>query len=78
MQGWAGVRCAYRDHLPVVGPLDAEQWPGLWLCTAFGSRGLSYSALCAELLAAWLHGEPLPLESRLAQSLRASRLLQGR
>lgn len=78
VQGWAGVRCAYRDHLPVVGPLDAGQWPGLWLCTAFGSRGLSYSALCAELLAAWLHGEPLPLESRLAQSLRASRLLQGR
>jgi tRNA 5-methylaminomethyl-2-thiouridine biosynthesis bifunctional protein len=78
VQGWAGVRCAWRDHLPVVGPLASEQLPGLWLCTAFGSRGLSYSALCAELLAAWLHGEPLPLEPRLAQALRASRLLQAR
>jgi tRNA 5-methylaminomethyl-2-thiouridine biosynthesis bifunctional protein len=78
VQGWAGVRCAWRDHLPVVGPLAPEQLPGLWLCTAFGSRGLSYSTLCAELLAAWLHGEPLPLEPRLAQALRASRLLQGK
>ena len=72
------MRCAWRDHLPVVGPLAPEQLPGLWLCTAFGSRGLSYSALCAELLAAWLHGEPLPLEPRLAQALRASRLMQAR
>ena len=74
VQAWAGVRCATRDHLPVVGPLSAH-WPGLWLCTAFGSRGLSYSQLCAELLAAWMHGEPLPLEPRLAALLRASRLL---
>lgn len=74
VQGWAGVRCAFRDHLPVVGPLSAQH-PGLWLCTAFGSRGLSYSALCAELLAAWLHAEPLPLEPRLALALRAGRLL---
>ena len=76
VQGWAGVRCAFRDHLPVVGPLSSAH-PGLWLCTAFGSRGLSYSALCAELLAAWLQDEPLPLEPRLAQALQAGRLLQG-
>lgn len=76
VQAWAAVRCAWRDHLPVVGPLS-PQLPGLWLCTAFGSRGLSYSALCAELTAAWLHGEPLPLEPRLAQQLQASRLLRS-
>ncbi len=73
VHGWAGVRCSWRDHLPVLGPLS-NQWPGLWLCTALGSRGLSYSALCAELIAAWLHGEPLPLEPRLAHMLRASRM----
>ncbi len=77
VQAWAAVRCAWRDHLPVVGPLS-PQLPGLWLCTAFGSRGLSYSALCAELIAAWLHGEPLPLDPRLAQQLHASRLLTAR
>lgn len=74
VQGWAGVRCASRDHLPAVGPVS-PQWPGLWLCTAFGSRGLSYSALCAELLAACLHLEPWPLELRLGLALRASRLM---
>jgi tRNA 5-methylaminomethyl-2-thiouridine biosynthesis bifunctional protein len=77
VQAWAGVRCSWRDHLPVVGPLS-PQAPGLWLCTGFGSRGLSYSALCAELIAAWLGGEPLPLEPRLAQQLAASRLLKLR
>lgn len=77
VKAWAGVRCSWRDHLPVVGPLSLEA-QGLWLCTGFGSRGLSYSALCAELLAAWLHGEPLPLEPRLAQQLQASRLLKPR
>ena len=36
-----------------------------------GSRGLTFAPLCAELLAARLHGEPLPLESKLAQALDA-------
>ena len=34
-----------------------------------GSRGLSFAALCAELLVARLHGEPLPVEQRLADAL---------
>lgn len=77
VQAWAGVRCSWRDHLPVVGPLSTEL-PGLWLCTGFGSRGLSYSAVCAELIAAWLHAEPLPMDARLAQQLHASRLMKPR
>jgi len=39
------------------------------LCTGMGSRGLSFAALCAELLAAQLHGEPLPVESQLAKAI---------
>jgi tRNA 5-methylaminomethyl-2-thiouridine biosynthesis bifunctional protein len=39
-----------------------------------GSRGLTFAVLCAELLAARLHGEPLPLERRLATALDVSRL----
>jgi tRNA 5-methylaminomethyl-2-thiouridine biosynthesis bifunctional protein len=70
---WAGVRCASPDHLPLVGALDETALPGVHVCTALGSRGLSLAVLCAELLAAWLHHEPLPLEKRLADSLRASR-----
>ncbi len=70
---WAGVRCASPDHLPLVGALDESTLPGVHVCTALGSRGLTFAVLCAELLAAWLHHEPLPLEKRLADSLRASR-----
>ncbi len=73
IQAWAGVRCASPDRLPLVGALDAAQAPGLWACTALGSRGLTFAVLCGELLAAWLHAEPLPLEARLAQALRADR-----
>ena len=70
---WAGVRCASPDHLPLVGALDETTLPGVHVCTALGSRGLTFALLCAELLAAWLHHEPLPVEKRLAHALRASR-----
>ncbi|MFZ4286565.1 FAD-dependent 5-carboxymethylaminomethyl-2-thiouridine(34) oxidoreductase MnmC [Variovorax sp. HJSM1_2] len=70
---WAGVRCTYPDRLPLVGPLDAQHAPGLWVSTAMGSRGLTLAVLCAELLAARLHGEPLPLPAKLAAALDARR-----
>lgn len=70
---WAGVRCASPDRLPLVGAVDAAGQAGLWLSTAMGSRGLSFAVLCGELLAARLHGEPLPLERRLAQALSPGR-----
>lgn len=72
-QAWAGIRCVSPDRLPIIGPLDEATLPGLWVCTALGARGLSFAVLCGELLAAWLHAEPLPIEKRLAQSLLASR-----
>jgi tRNA 5-methylaminomethyl-2-thiouridine biosynthesis bifunctional protein len=70
---WVGVRCASGDRRPLVGPLDADA-AGLWACTALGSRGLSFAALCAELLAAQWHGEPLPLPATLAKALGTQRL----
>ncbi len=72
-RAWAGVRCAAPDRLPLVGRVDASAWPGLWVSTAMGSRGLTFALLCGELLAASLHGEPLPLEHRLAQALSPQR-----
>ena len=71
---WAAVRCAAPDRLPLVGPLDAAARPGLWLSTAMGARGLTLALLCGELLAARLHGEPLPLDARLARALSSERL----
>lgn len=70
VQAWTGVRCASADRRPLVGELA----PGLWCSVALGSRGLSFAALAAQLLAARLHGEPLPLPQRLAQALDVARL----
>ena len=67
VQGWAGIRCATPSRLPFAGPVEGQ--PGLWVSTGMGSRGLTFAALCAELLAARLHGEPLPVEQRLADAL---------
>ncbi|APW37971.1 FAD-dependent cmnm(5)s(2)U34 oxidoreductase [Rhodoferax koreense] len=72
VQAWAGIRCASPDRLPMVGPLGP---PGLWVCTAMGSRGLTMAMLCGELLAARLHGEPLPLTRKLAAALGVGRYL---
>jgi tRNA 5-methylaminomethyl-2-thiouridine biosynthesis bifunctional protein len=69
INSWAGVRCATPSRLPALGPLASLASPGLWICSGMGSRGLTFAALCAELLAARLHGEPLPLEQRLADAL---------
>ena len=74
VRSWAGVRCTTPDRLPLVGPVHSTALPGLWACTAMGARGLSRAVLCGELLAAQLHGEPLPLEARLAQLLSTDRL----
>ena len=77
-QSWQGSRCITHDRLPLVGPLDDRPDPSLWLCAGMGARGLSFSALCAELLAAWLGAEPLPVESTLAKSLSTRRLRRQR
>ncbi|WP_180129721.1 FAD-dependent oxidoreductase [Rhodoferax sp. BLA1] len=73
LQTWKGTRCISADRLPLVGPLDAGAQPSLWLCAALGSRGLSFSVLCAELLAAQMGAEPLPVEAKLAKALHALR-----
>ncbi len=70
VRNWVGIRYTYRDRLPIVG----EVAPGLWICTALASRGLTLAPLCAELLAAQLHGEPLPLNARQARALGLERL----
>ena len=74
---WARLRCAAYDRIPVTGPVGADagaDTSGLWVLTGLGSRGLTLSLLCAEVMAAQLHGEPLPLDARLAQALGSARL----
>jgi tRNA 5-methylaminomethyl-2-thiouridine biosynthesis bifunctional protein len=69
VQHWSSTRCVSHDRLPLVGALDDGHSPSLWLHTALGARGLSFSALGAELLAARLGAEPLPVFANLARSL---------
>jgi tRNA 5-methylaminomethyl-2-thiouridine biosynthesis bifunctional protein len=66
---WAGVRCTSQDRRPLVGEVE----PAVWVTTAMGSRGLTFCALAAELIAARLHDEPLPLDHRLALAIDARR-----
>ena len=73
-RAWVGVRCASSDRRPLVGELA----PGLWVSTAMGSRGLTFAGMCAQLLVARLHGEPLPLPARLAAALDAQRSATAR
>jgi tRNA 5-methylaminomethyl-2-thiouridine biosynthesis bifunctional protein len=73
IQHWDNTRCVTADRLPIVGAVGDPHDSSLWLCAGMGSRGLSFSVLCAELMAAQWGAEPLPIEFNLAQSFSALR-----
>jgi tRNA 5-methylaminomethyl-2-thiouridine biosynthesis bifunctional protein len=90
LAGRVGFRSVAPDRLPLVGALpdytrqpdarierlrDVPRWPGLYGLLGYASRGLTWSALAAELLASQLEGEPLPLERDLAAALDPARFL---
>jgi len=83
--GRTGSRLSTRDHLPLAGnlvdPDSLEPLPGLLVHAALGGRGLLWATLCAELIAATLEHEPLPVERALARRLAperfAARALRG-
>ncbi|MES2902527.1 MAG: FAD-dependent 5-carboxymethylaminomethyl-2-thiouridine(34) oxidoreductase MnmC [Pseudomonadota bacterium] len=88
LQGRVGFRCVAPDRLPLVGALpladaggrmerlrDVPRYPGLYGLLGYASRGLAWAPLAAELLAARLDGEPLPLESDLAGALDPARFV---
>jgi tRNA 5-methylaminomethyl-2-thiouridine biosynthesis bifunctional protein len=54
---------------------DLPRAPGLYGAFAYGSRGLVWALLGAELIASELEGEPCPLERDLAESLDPARYL---
>jgi len=106
-QARCGVRCATRDHLPMIGSAPdyhqlladyqnlpqallkqqdialAASYSNLYLMGALGSRGLSSAPLSAEVLAAQISGEPIPLDSETLAAINPNRmwvrkLLKGR
>ena len=54
---------------------NAHYQPNVYVLGGLGSRGLTTSGLCAELLAAIITGEPLPVQSSLYQAVHPARFL---
>lgn len=91
LQGRTGWRWVAQDKLPVIGavpdtrqgaidrPLDQPRFvprmPGLYVFTALGSRGITWSALGAQTLAALITGGPVPLESSLLDAIDPARFV---
>jgi tRNA 5-methylaminomethyl-2-thiouridine biosynthesis bifunctional protein len=57
---------------------DLPRRPGAYAAFALGSRGLTFAPLAAELIAARIEGEPLPIESALADAVDPARVLLQR
>jgi tRNA 5-methylaminomethyl-2-thiouridine biosynthesis bifunctional protein len=70
LRAWIGARCASVNRMPKVGLLDEAQFPGLHLLTAMGSRGLTQSLLCAEVLACQMNHQAVPVSDSLMQAMR--------
>lgn len=88
LAGRVGFRSVAPDRLPLVGRLpdfgaagaterlrDVPRHAGLYSLLGYASRGLIWAPLAAELLAASLEGEPLPLEASLADVLDPARFV---
>ncbi|WLI89561.1 FAD-dependent 5-carboxymethylaminomethyl-2-thiouridine(34) oxidoreductase MnmC [Massilia sp. R2A-15] len=88
LAGRVGFRSVAPDRLPLVGALpepdfalgaerlrELPRQPGLYGLLGYASRGLTWAPLAAELLAAALEHEPLPLEAKLAEALDPGRFL---
>lgn len=88
LEGRVGFRCIAPDRLPLVGRVpdfdaagsterlrEVPRHPGLYALLGYASRGLIWAGWAAELLAAQLEGEPLPLESDLVDALDPARFV---
>ena len=71
LEGRVGFRAVAPDRLPLVGSLPEAE--GLHGAFAYGSRGILWCSLMAELLASQLEGDPLPIEARLADAVAPER-----
>src|SRR6202051_1532573 len=66
---------ADATRLSGAWPLYLPRTPGLYGAFAFVSRGLVWSTLAAELIAAQIEGEPWPIERELAEAVDPARFL---
>lgn len=88
LTGRVSFRPASGDRLPLIGELpnsaalaharcrsleEFPRWEGLYGLLGYGSRGLVWASMAAELLASRLNGEPLPLETDLTAAVDPAR-----
>jgi tRNA 5-methylaminomethyl-2-thiouridine biosynthesis bifunctional protein len=64
-----------RERLRGAWPLDLPRTDGLYGAFAYGSRGLVWAGLGAELIASQIEGEPWPIGRDLAEDLDPARFL---
>ena len=69
-----GFRCQSTDFLPLAGAVP-DTPAGLWLSIAHGSRGLSSTALCADLICAQILNLPAPVDQEVIDALAPQRFM---
>lgn len=69
-QGRSAIRATTFDRMPYVGEVAS----GLYISTGHGSRGLITAPLCAQILAAEIMGDIIPIARSLKASLHIARL----
>lgn len=82
MAGPAPIEKNFVEHYSELGK-DARRvieepgphFKGLYVSTAFGSRGLSYACLSAELIASQICGDAPPISRELVRALSPARFL---
>jgi tRNA 5-methylaminomethyl-2-thiouridine biosynthesis bifunctional protein len=89
LQGRVGWRWSSDDRLPLIGavpdsaaadaasrldqPRFVPRLPGAFVFTGLGSRGITWCALGAQVLASIVSGAPVPLEASLLDSVDPAR-----
>jgi len=80
----AGLRCQSPDTLPLVGPCpNAREIPHqpdeqVWLNIAHGSKGLTHTPLCADIIADRLSGHPVATDLGVMGALAPERFIERR
>lgn len=91
LDGRVGVRWSTDDRLPIIGavpdlqaakaamrldqPRFVPRIPGVFTLTALGSRGITWCALGAQILASTITGAPAPVEASLLDAVDAGRFV---
>lgn len=71
LKTYALLRKNARASIPSLG----QYYPGLYINVGYGSRGLAYTPLCAQLLADTMQGDFLPLSRDLVTALNPARFI---